>query len=306
MRKILFVLMSLLLVVGCSKEVDVDGETVVIKHDLGESEVVVNPEKVVIFDLGILDMYSKLDLNVFGLPKSNLSNNLSMYNDDKYKNVGTLFEPDFEALAKYAPDLIIISGRAASNYDELKKLAPTISLNMDNSDFSGSLLNRLDTLKALYPNKEDQIEVEKENILSKIEEVSTLAKSVDKKTMFILTNGDSISLYGPGSRFGMVFDDFNFLTFDTIEYNESTHGQQISFEFILDNNPDIILVMDRVVVVNSDDTLASDLLDNEIVNLTKAALNDEIYYVDPFVWYLEMGGISSFNVMVEELLSVFK
>lgn len=304
MKRILLVLISLMFIVGCSSQDDGSKDTISIKHDLGESEVVVNPEKVVIFDLGILDIFSVLELDVFGLPKSNLSDNLSAYGDDKYQDVGTLFEPDFEALAEYSPDLIIISGRAASNYDELKKIAPTIALNMDNDDFTGSMVKRLDTLKTLYPDKESVIEDQKANILSSIKEVADLTSTIDKKTMFILTNGDAISLYGPNSRFGVVFDEFGFEALDNIDYSDSTHGQQISFEFILEYNPDIILVMDRVVATGSDETLGRDLLDNDIVNLSNAAKNDEIYYLDPFIWYLEMGGINSFNAMVAELLNV--
>lgn len=42
--------------------------------------------------------------------------------------VGTLFEPNMEALANLGPDLIIAGGRSAAQVQPLSKIAPTIDM----------------------------------------------------------------------------------------------------------------------------------------------------------------------------------
>ena len=57
-----------------------------------------NPEKVVVFDFGMLDTLDELGVEVAGLPQANVPAYLSKYEDAKYANVGSLKEPDFEAI----------------------------------------------------------------------------------------------------------------------------------------------------------------------------------------------------------------
>lgn len=307
MKKIVVVLLaSLLVLVGCGSNKAVEKTDITIKHDRGETELKTNPEKVIIFDLGILDMYKELGLTVGGVPKSNLSDNLKEFEDEKYLNAGTLFEPLFEEIAEYGPDLIIISGRAENNYDELNKIAPTISLNTVNGDFMGSVTRRLETLKALYPETANKIDGELKEITDGVAELKAKASESDKQTLFLLANGDTISIYGPGSRFGMIYDDFGFTALEGVTYDESTHGQQISFEFIGEHNPDMIIVMDRVAATGQEGTAAQDLLNNDLVNKTNAVKNDEVIYVNPFVWYLETGGLNATKVMIQELTELVK
>ena len=82
-----------------------------IKHELGETTVTKNPEKVVVFDFGMLDTLDELGIEVAGLPQSNIPSYLSKYEDEKYANLGSLKEPDFEAIHALKPDVIFISGR---------------------------------------------------------------------------------------------------------------------------------------------------------------------------------------------------
>ena len=42
-------------------------ETITITHELGETPVTTNPERVVVFDLGILDALDNLGVNVTGV-----------------------------------------------------------------------------------------------------------------------------------------------------------------------------------------------------------------------------------------------
>lgn len=306
MKRIGLLIVALLLVLTACGSKDLEKTDLVIEHDLGSTAVKSNPEKVVIFDLGILDIYQSLGLSVGGVPQEDLTDNLKEYKDSKYMNAGTLFEPLFEELAEYGPDLILISGRAADKYDELSKIAPTVALNMDNKDFMGSVDRRLETLKELYPEQGKIIDKEINDLKISVESLKNKAESLNKTTLFILTNGDSISIYGPQSRFGMIYDNFGFKALENVTFEESRHGQQVSFEFVAEHNPDIIIVMDRVAATGQELTAGKDLLNNDLVNMTDAYKNNEIIYVNPFVWYIETGGLNSTKVMIEELGNLVK
>ena len=66
-----------------------------------------------------------------GLPRANVPGYLSKYDDDKYVNLGSLKEPDFEAIHAMKPDVIFISTRQADLYDQFAEIAPTIYIGLD-------------------------------------------------------------------------------------------------------------------------------------------------------------------------------
>lgn len=299
MKKIIL-LVLLLSLSACSFNRDVENG-VTIKHASGESEVVLNPKNVVIFDLGVLDSFDYLAIEPIGIPKANLSDRLSKYKSDDYFNAGTLFEPDFEKIAEMEVDLIIISGRSASNYDELSKIAPTINLEIDNNNYLESVYRNLDIIKTLYPDKKDLIESEVSNLKEMVDQLKDSAANLSEQILFLLANGDSISVYGPNSRYGMVYEDFGFSPINNISYDESSHGQQVSFEFVREHNPNSIIVLDRVVATGSEGLLGNHLLDNALINSTSAKLNGRIIYLDAFAWYIETGGISATKIMISDL-----
>src|SRR5690625_2392618 len=86
-------------------------DTVMVEHELGETEVQKNPETVVVFDFGALDTLDKLGIDVAGVAQNNMPSYLDKYESDEYENIGSLKEPDFEKIANIDPDLIIISGQ---------------------------------------------------------------------------------------------------------------------------------------------------------------------------------------------------
>src|SRR5690554_903124 len=112
-----------------------DVETVTIPHELGEATIEKKPQRVLVFDYGILDSLNQMDVEIIGLPKSNIPDYLSKYNDTKYEDIGTLFEPNFEKIYELQPDLILISERQREVYDELAEIAPTVYLAIDTEDY---------------------------------------------------------------------------------------------------------------------------------------------------------------------------
>ncbi|WP_117168946.1 siderophore ABC transporter substrate-binding protein [Paraliobacillus sediminis] len=268
-----------------------------VEHELGTTTVPVNPEKVVVFDFGTLDSLDKLGVDVAAVAQENLPSYLSSYEDSAYENAGTLFEPDFEKLAEIDPDLIIISGRTAEAYDDLTELAPTIHMGVDTTRYMESFEENVTLLGEIFTKQE-----EASTALEEIETtIADLKESIptDKTGLIVLTNDGSLSAYGPGSRFGLIHDVFGITPADE-EIESSTHGQNVSFEYVSETNPDYIFAVDRNKVTGGDYTAESSL-DNELVNGTNAAQEDHIVLLSPDYWYLSGGGLISVAEMVNEI-----
>src|SRR3954452_12409676 len=101
-----------------------EGSEVTVTHAQGETRVPVDPETVVVFDVGVLSTLDSLGVDVAGVPDAVLPEALAQYGGDEYPKVGSLFEPDYEAVNALEPDLIIVAGRSAAVYPELAEIAP--------------------------------------------------------------------------------------------------------------------------------------------------------------------------------------
>lgn len=271
-----------------------------IVHDLGETEVATNPKKVVVFDYSILDTMDVLGIeNVVGLPKASLPESLKKYEDEKYADLGGLKEPDLEAIKSQNPDLIIIGGRQADFYDQLSEIAPTISVSKDNKDYLGSAKENIDTVAKIFGIEEKASE-EFAKVKKKIEELNKTVKEKDVEALTVMVNEGNLSVYGEESRFGILYQAFGFKSKDQ-NIEDSSHGQNVTFEYLAKQNPEVIFVLDRGVATGGSET-AKAVLNNDIVKSTDAYKNDKIVYLDGPTWYVNDGGLNSLNTMIDDAL----
>jgi len=278
-------------------------EELTIKHQLDETKVKKNPEKVIVFDFGSLDTLDKLGIEPIALPKTNIPKYLAKYEDEKYENVGSLKEPDFEKIHSLKPDLIIISGRQMELYDEFKAIAPTIFLGVDTEKYMESFESNARTIGNIF-DKEEEVNKELSTIEENIKALNEKASKVDGKSLVVLANEGKVSAYGPKSRFGIIHDVFGFAPVDdSIEV--STHGQSINFEYIVEKNPDYLFVVDRGAAVDGESS-AKQIVENDMVKKSNAYKNGKIIYLDPDYWYLSGGGLESVSSMVKEVESALE
>ncbi|MFC7574526.1 ABC transporter substrate-binding protein [Klenkia terrae] len=106
-------------------------ETRSVVHALGTTEVTGTPERVVVLDSGELDAVTSLGVVPVGTVETEgLLDELAATHDFDAADVevvGTIAEPDLEAVAALAPDLILTNAiRHADLYDQLSALAPTV------------------------------------------------------------------------------------------------------------------------------------------------------------------------------------
>ncbi|MFD1953322.1 siderophore ABC transporter substrate-binding protein [Paenibacillus thailandensis] len=272
----------------------------------GDHKIKTNPEKVVVFDFGTLDTLDKLGVEVTGVPSSNLPGYLSKYEDEKYVNVGGLMEPDFEKIAEIQPDLIIISGRQADSYEEFNKIAPTIYMGVDTEKYMESFKANVTTLGQIF-GKEAEAEKELAAVEASIKELNEKVTAAGNNALVVLTTSGKVSAFGTGSRFGIIHDVFGFTPVDP-SVKVTTHGNQVSFEYIAEKNPDYLFVVDRDAVVSSDKAAqpAAQVIENDLVKNTNAYKNGRIVYLNPDYWYLSGGGLVSVSEMVNEVSAGLK
>lgn len=279
--------------------------TVVVTDANGEKvELNKNPERVVVFDYGVADIIKNLGVDIVGLPKDGkLPEILSVYADDKYTNVGSLKETNFEAVEALKPDLIIIGGRQAEDIDSFKEIAPTVQLSVDGENYMDSFSTVVTDLGNLF-DKQDEAASALKDIETKVADLNKIISEKGLSASVVMANEGGISLFSQASRYGIIYSDLGFKQLDK-NIEESTHGQQITFEYFLENKSDYVFVIDRSSVTGKGES-AKTLFDNEIMNKTDVAKNDNIVYLNSVVWYTMTGGIESTNIMIDEIASSIK
>ena len=300
------------------------GYPVTIKHAQGELTLDKAPERVVVLDLGVLDSIASLDLSsaVAGVPKTSTTypDSLSEFQSDTYKDVGTVKEPDEEAIADIDPDLVIVAKRTSKAYETLSANFPTIDMTVKADDATdgaaqgggggggegqqksatatATLTSYADILGNIF-NKKDDAQAKLSEFTTAADEVAKVAKDAGKG-LFLMTNGDKVTAFGTGSRFDVVFDEFG-VTPAVEDVEAATHGEAIDFEFIGDADPDLLFVLDRSAAIGQEGTPAKEVLNNDIVNATKAWKNNKVFYVNGVDWYIIGEGFTASPRMAEEI-----
>lgn len=288
------------------QEQSAEQTTVQITDANGEkAELKKNPKRVVVFDYGVADILKNLGVDaVVGLPKNGkMPEILSNYSDDKYTNVGSLKETDFEAVESLNPDLIIIGGRQAEDIDSFKEIAPTVNLAVDGQDYMNSFKSVVTDLGNLF-DKQDEAKKAIDEIEAKIAKVNKTVTEKGLTASVVMANEGNISAFSAKSRYGLIYNGLGFAEVDK-NIDDSTHGQQVSFEYFLENKSDYVFVVDRGAVTGKGEA-ASKLFDNEVMNKTEVSKNGNIVYLNSVIWYTMTGGIESTNQMIDEIADAVK
>lgn len=273
-----------------------------VEHDRGETVLKDIPKKVIVLDLASLDTLDAIAVPVQGTVGSMLPTYLQKYSGGNSIDAGSLFDPNYEALSAAQPDLIITGGRSSAKYDALAKIAPTINLDTDDKDYLASAIRNAETLGTIL-GKREAVAERVEKLKASTEALKDKGRKVGRG-LIVLTTGGHMSAYGPGSRFGVLHDDFG-VTPAAAKLSTALHGEPISNEFILKTNPDWLFIVDRDAAIGKSGQAAARMLDNELVRRTNAWKQGQVVYLDPVDWYMVGGGLTSMQRKVDQLLEAF-
>ena len=178
------------------------GETRTVKHAMGETKVPASPQRVVVLDTDKLDTMASLGLTPIGTAQAAQNTKIPAYLGPglaSVKPVGTLQEPDLDAIRALRPDLILGSKfRQEKFYDELTAIAPTVFTDKVGITWKENFL--LDA-EALGKKNEAQ------GLLDKYRQRASGLKKASQKVSIVRFMPDEIRVYGPESFAGIVLKD---------------------------------------------------------------------------------------------------
>lgn len=284
-----------------------------LKHDAGVIQQEKTPQKIVTFDLAALDSLHALGVAVAAVPGSKYEGALESYN--KLPVTGTLFEPDYEALAKIKPDLIFAGGRSAKEIPELARLAPVATYGSDANNFMQSFVDNNRALARAFGKEEQaaQLLEQTQANFKKLQE-----RNQGKTGVFLFTINGMVMAHAPGDRFGYSYD----LTGLTpvlkpkaadaapmarpepgspqAQAMQQAREQQISD--VAASNPDWLLVLDRGAINGGEKTAEKTLAEHPQLSQTEAYKQGRVVYLDPNGWYIIGGGLNNLKQISKDLL----
>lgn len=269
-------------------------------------DVPYEPQSVAVFDNAQLDNIDALDLGdrIVVTASSRLPSYLTDYSDIEV--AGTLHEINLEITMAAEPDLAIVATRSSSSFEALSEFVPTLDFSLTKGSAFESMSYNFLALSEVFEKKDeaqvilDDLEIEKNELTQTAEEAGLTA-------LMLMYNEGSLSVYGTGSRFSHVYDDFGFIPADS-DIAVSNHGMEVSYEYIIQKNPDVIFILDRSAAIsdNIDSSNSSSFEENPLIEEITAYQNGQLYYLTPDAWYLSNGGVQAYKQMIADVAVVFE
>jgi len=190
MRLLAFGLLTTLAIAACQQQTSQTSEATatasnpedcrIIQHEMGETEVCGEPERIVVLGPYILEYLLALDVQPIGYADhvafhqgdyTNPSQQIPYLGDritPPIANVGTAFSPSLEAILKLQPDLIVgVADNNTDQYETLAGIAPTLLL--DYFDPAESLraiaqaINQPEQVEQLIEQRQQQLALAQED-----------------------------------------------------------------------------------------------------------------------------------------------
>ena len=135
--------------------------------------------------------------------------------------------------------------------------------------------------------------------------IAALSEFAAGKTAIVgLITSGSYNVLGNDGRCSMIGREIGFENIGVdANIDTSTHGNEASFEFLVDKDPDYLFVLDRDAAIGTDGAkLAQEVVENELMKGTAAYRDGRIVYLaHPAVWYTAEGGITALDRMLRDL-----
>ena len=321
MKKLLSLVLAAVMafsMVACGGEAETETETpetITIQclnadKTLADLEVPYDPQRIAALDMAALDIIDSLGLGDRVVGSASVSiEYLKDYNPDDSNgailNLGSVKTADMEQVALCEPDVIFIGGRLSSVYAELSEIAPVVYLAVDyEKGVLQSTADNATTIASMF-GLEEQVAAKVADFQSRID---TLKPIVEGKNVLLgMYNNNAMSVLGSESQLSLIADEMGAVNLgDTVgEIDKPAHGDDASWETIINLNPEYMFVLDRSSAVSSaDDVLgAQEVIENDLIKTLDVYKNGNIVYFIQHanVWYTSTGGIQALDTQLADL-----
>ena len=211
--------------------------------ELVDVEVPFDPQRIAILELASLDILDELGVGdrVVGTASTSLDYLQSYVTNDSIVNLGNIKEADMEAVMACEPDIIFIGGRLSKSYDALCEIAPVVFLATDaEKGVVESTRENAMTIASIF-GLEDHVEALMADFDSRIDALKAFAEG--KTAIVGMTTSGSFNVLGNDGRCSIIGKEIGFENIGVdANIDTSTHGNEASFEFIVEKAPDYIFV----------------------------------------------------------------
>ena len=309
MKKLVSLLLAALMLLGMASAALAEAapETVTItslnaEREPVELEVPYDPQRIAILDMPSLDILDRLGLGdrVVGSATTTLEYLQAYVPGDTIANLGTIKEADLEAVMACEPDVIFIGGRLSASYDALSEIAPVVFLSTDTEiGVVESVRNNATTIASMF-GLEAQVDELMAGFDARIEALAAFAEG--KNAIVGLCTSGSFNILGSDGRCSIISVEVGFDNLGDGDVT-ATHGNESSFELVVELDPDYMFVLDRDAAIGTDGAqLAKEIVENELVMDTDVYRDGHIVYLEnPTVWYTAEGGITALDIMLNDL-----
>ena len=280
-------------------------------REVVELEVPYDPQRIAILDMPALDVIDSLGLGkrIVGSAKVTIEY-LTRYNPDdsegKISNLGSVKTADFEQVAACEPDIIFIGGRLSAEYDNLSEIAPVVYLAVDyEKGIVQSTEDNAKTIASIF-GLESEIDAKMEGFQERIDALKKVIS--DKNVLLSMYNNNAMSIMDTESQLNIIAKELgaNNLGETVGEVDKATHGEDASWETIVNLSPEYMFVLDRSTATGAAEEGvlgAQEVIENDLIKELDVYKDGKIvYFIEHAnVWYTSTGGVQALDTMLADL-----
>ncbi|WP_256757728.1 ABC transporter substrate-binding protein [Cohnella sp. WQ 127256] len=266
--------------------------TRIVKDSYEDVEVPENPERIVVLDIGALDNLLELGIKPIGAPSILSAGDpypAYLKGTDGIENIGTVNEPNLEAIDALKPDLIIGNKDAHEAIrDQLKQIAPTVYVESLGVTWKANL-----SLHAETVNKQEAGKKLLENYQQRIEELkSKLSASEPIEVSLFRPREEKIQIYLKGTFAGSIMTDAGIAR--PAAQSDEGFSKDLTIEQIADLDGNVMLWFNR------EESAFAKLEGSPLWATLEGAKNKRVHPVDWEYWMSGLG-IQAVNKVVDDL-----
>lgn len=270
-----------------------------VEHAMGTTEVPADAERVVVLDTGELDAVVSLGVVPVGAVTTDVSTALVGYLEDELadtESVGTIGEPDLEAIAALEPDLILSNTvRHEDLYPQLSQIAPTVFAGDVGDTWKETL--RLAAEALGVTERADELVAEYEERAAQVGKAVSGGDPASLSVSVVRFLPGQIRLYGEASFIGTVLADAGF---------SRPEPQQVAETFV-EASPEQIGLADGDVVFTSTygdpaDTQQAEVTGGPLWKGLSAVRSGNAHEVSDDTWMLGIG-VTAAHLVLDDIES---
>lgn len=276
-------------------------ETRVIEHEMGETEISGQPEKVVALEFSFVDNLASLGVSPVGIADDNDEARIIepiREKIDDYTSVGTRKQPSLEVISSLQPDLIIADmQRHKDIYDQLSEIAPTIILPSLAADYDG-IIDSFQTVSKAVGMEEHGEEVLTEHKETMEELRSQVPEDEDRTVLPAVVADSGYFAHNMESYTGSLLESIGLK--NAIQSGDDRYNK-INLEQLVEFDPDVMFHMS-----SGDQTVVTEWEGSELYRDISAVKNGEVHEVDRNMWSRFRGLISSEKILEDAVQYLYE